>query len=268
MSRRSDGATLRNGVVSLVVISLLVAVVGLLAVRTPGRAGTVSGRSPAQGGDHERASTEVFGPMVVDVPGCVGTSGYQFSVPASNETVRVFVGDDLGGPVAVLVGASRTESLSGLETRGAYVDRNANGLRQWMGASGPVATLESKRMSREGLERLAAAVTSGSVELPDGLSSHTPTGAGAEVIGTSCEIGDDFYGVEVIQGDRVARAAYLLTLDPVAVVNSENLSIAIFNPAHPETVPTVRSASGAEWDALRAHRGGDRSRSALPPHLR
>ena len=267
MSRRSDGATLRNGVVSLVVISLLVAVVGLLAVRTPGRAGTVSGRSPAQGGDHERASTEVFGPMVVDVPGCVGTSGYQFSVPASNETVRVFVGDDLGGPVAVLVGASRTESLSGLETRGAYVDRNANGLRQWMGASGPVATLESERMSREGLERLAAAVTSGSVELPDGLSSHTRP-------------------VQVRRSsERRARSATISTvsrsfrgtgracrLSPHAgagwVVNSENLSIAIFNPTDPETVPTVRSASGAEWDALRAHRGGDRSRSALPPHLR
>lgn len=222
-------------------------------------------------GSSTDADETTYAPRSVEVANCASTSGYAIRPALPSDVLAVLVdpAKGVGGPVAVLTGSGLpgTQSLSSAP-RTTFVPRNLNGVARWFSAEGGhLATLQTKRMPESQFRELVVAVTS-TGSPPAGLSDVGPPGsAEVAVLGTSCEVGDRFYGVEVIRGDLAARAVYSTSIDPSQVDGDGAVSIAVFNPRGPGEKLAVRIIPDPEWQSMRANSRADQGKAALPADI-
>ena len=212
-----------------------------------------------------------FQPLLPNIPDCVGTGGYAVMPAVEDGTLRIYLNEDrdVGGAIAVLSGSS-----SGLANIGAtkptrlFLGDKQHGVARWRrdASSAPEVSLRSKRMPEVDFDALAAAVSTGSSQTPQGFVVLESLPTSVEVLGTTCEVGETFYGVEVIKGDLASRAQYMLSVDPVKVVTAGDVSIAMFGPS--AAAATTRPATPAEWSQLTNRTLPETGKSALPREVR
>ncbi len=233
-----------------------------------------SAAATAQAGDAPVAgpSSAPAGPLAAPprrplpaVPGCRVTGLYDIKAPPPTGLSALYVDPALGagGPVAAVLGDDAVTAVADPVTD---ADALANGARHatWStGEDDAVLRLGSKRMAADPFATLAEHVDDTAAPLPSGLVELTPATTGARVRGSACERGQEFYGVEWIQGTLAERVAWMLNTDPSAAYDQGDVTLAFYGgPAGGRF--DVRDASASEWTRLgRAMALPERARTAM-----
>lgn len=261
----------------LIVIPVAVACMAALSVtKQPGKEVRLSTAAevPALPGQQKPSAPATpsvgFQPLLPDIPNCVGTGGYAVKPPVGDGTLRIYVNADrdLSGAIAVLSGSSGgLANIVAAKPTKLFLGNEQHGVARWSrdASSAPEASLQSKRMPEADFNSLVAAVSTGSAQAPPGFVVLDSLPTSVEILGTACEVGETFYGVEVIRGDLSSRAEYMLSLDPVKVVTAGDVSIAMFGPS---AAATTRPATPAEWSQLTNRTLPETGKSALPREVR
>lgn len=188
-------------------------------------------------------------PRAVDIDSCVATAAYEFESETPATLKQVYVVPDLGpgGPVVAVTG--NPGPATGGETRRQLLPE-----RDPMGKvlitddrSGEVLTsIDSKRATSDELLMVAEHVLDGEELHGRFMVVNAPAERNTvSVLGTSCQIGDTFYGVEVLEGGLFERSVYMLSIDPLRSEEVDGTTVAVFGPAD-QSVP-VRTLSDDEW---------------------
>lgn len=261
----------------IIVIPVAVACIATLGVtRQPGKEVRLSTAAevPALPGQQKPSApaspSEGFQPLLPDVPDCVGTGGYAVMPAVGDGTLRIYLNADrdLGGAIAVLSGSSGgLATIDAARPTRLFLGDKQHGVARWSrdASSAPEVSLRSKRMPEADFDGLVAAVSTGSAQPPQGFVVLDSLPTSVEVLGTACEVGETFYGVEVIKGDLSSRAEYVVSLDPVKVVTAGDVSIAMFGPS---AAASTRPATPAEWSQLANRTLPETGKSALPREVR
>jgi len=210
-----------------------------------------------------------FAPRMVDVPDCVGVAGYSVTAAAPDDLIGLFVGSpsEPGGATVAIRGHEDSLSLlPQLEARKVFTPDRSGGAFWSPPGAADVVSVGSKRVSQATFDELVSTLSTGRLNPPAGLTRVKPSTAQVQILGTACDVGDQFYGVEVVQGDPSARAFYLLSVDPARVLNGADVSVAIFSPKDKPEV-SIRPVTASEWNELSKPRS-DQGSAALPPELR
>lgn len=195
------------------------------------------------------------GHRVLDDPDCGGrvvNNSYVSPAPVSRYGNSVIYStSEVGGPIGVFGFARKGETSfpSDGVVEQSLTFSDGSGVVQWFVDSRPFAILSVKRMDGITLERLANAIVAGDAG-GIGFEATPLATEGATVELSTCMTANGFVGIEVVRGERSARLAYLLDVDPTRVVEYDDALLVEGDRRGGDGPAITRRASDDEWSAL------------------
>jgi hypothetical protein len=204
--------------------------------------------------DANDVAAEAPNPVVANTQ-CSKTVAWNFesaALSSKNRRSAVFVNSrrDLSGPVAALTVFNEAPDIASQTSADTQQDVHAyedgTALVAWTDKGRMLGTLSSKRIPRDELTELANAVMRGSDSYGDFIRVPTPQ-ASAVVRGSSCHVGEQFLGLEVVIGDFAQQLDYAIDTDPTGTEVHDGYVVLQFNRVDPSQAVPYRSEDRVRW---------------------